>query len=285
MTNSEKGKRLEEAVKIIESAIIRSSSLYSEASFQIESNKIIIANGVRHEIDLWVKARIATGYESIFIFECKNRLEKVSKNDIIVFSEKVKVTNASCGFFIGKAFAKDAVAQIALDPRLKSLVATELDPSSLLVPQIAPRVRLEDESFYVGVLTRRGYPLPRYSESLPFALRNERMRVGQFVGQLRREAEQLYPFTTLATGDYPFILEAEKAFEKYEALLAGVEIASLSILVEGVAIVERATLVSAFDVQSRGRTIRYAFASPVVIPGRAIVEIGPIDLTFTSSNP
>jgi hypothetical protein len=68
------------------------------------------------------------------VFECKNWQDKVGKNDIIVFSEKVKATNAQRGFFVAKSFTKDAVAQAEKDPRLELLTAAELDPSSVLVP-------------------------------------------------------------------------------------------------------------------------------------------------------
>lgn len=285
MTNAQKGDRLEEAVSMIESAIIKSSPGFAEANFQIESKKIISVQGVRHEIDLWVTARIAAGYESIFIFECRNRTEKVSKNDIIVFSEKVKVTNASRGFFVAKAFTADALAQSSLDPRLQPLVATELDPSSIEIPQMAPRTRLQDVRDYVGIRTTQGYPLAAYIDSLPFSWRDQRMPIGKFMAQLCRESQDVFPVATLPAGEYPFVLEANMYFEKYEAFLAGVELTSLTLLLEGVAVVERAKLISAFDIQSRGRAIRYHFEEPIMLPEGVVMQMGPVDITITPSSP
>ena len=166
MTNLEKGNRLEEAVRRIETSIIQSALGYSEARFEIESKKIISVQGVRHEIDVWVTARIAAGYQSFFIFECRNREEKVSKNDIIVFSEKVRAANTAKGFFVAKAFTQDALAQVALDPRMETLVAEELDASSINFREVPFRTDFREDEAYVGVFTDAN-PLRVFSMELP----------------------------------------------------------------------------------------------------------------------
>jgi len=102
MSQLEKGNALEEAVHAIERTILASSPRHAEGTFQLEGKKIILANGVRHEVDLYVTASGGHGYESIFIFECKNWEKKVSKNDIIIFSEKIQITNAQWGFFVAR---------------------------------------------------------------------------------------------------------------------------------------------------------------------------------------
>jgi hypothetical protein len=133
-TPSAKGNALEDAVRAIETAIIRSFPGYSESAFHIEGKKILAVAGVRHEVDLYVRATLGHGYESVFLFECKNWQEKVGKNELIVFSEKVKAANAQRGFFVAKSFTSDAIAQAALDARLELLLASELDPSAVMVP-------------------------------------------------------------------------------------------------------------------------------------------------------
>jgi Restriction endonuclease len=133
-TARQKGDTLENTVREIESTILHTAPGFSEGTFRIQSKRIVVSDGVRHEIDLYVTAALPTGYEAIFVFECKNWQDKVGKNDIIVFSEKVKATNAQRGFFVAKSFTKDAVAQAEKDPRLELLTAAELDPSSVLVP-------------------------------------------------------------------------------------------------------------------------------------------------------
>ena len=95
---------------------------------RIESKRIISLEGVRHEIDLFVTAALPNGYQAVFVFECKNWADKVGKNEVIVFSEKVKAATAQKGFFVARAFTKDAKAQAAKDPRIQLLTAAKADP-------------------------------------------------------------------------------------------------------------------------------------------------------------
>ncbi|MDB9423857.1 hypothetical protein PN437_02780 [Microcystis aeruginosa CS-564/01] len=68
----QKGDDLERAVKLIEEAILKYSSTLDPDKFVVENKKIVIAEGVLHEIDLYVEVSVAQGYKSKFIFECKN---------------------------------------------------------------------------------------------------------------------------------------------------------------------------------------------------------------------
>jgi hypothetical protein len=111
LTPKEKGNALELAVHAIESAIIKASPSYQEKTFAIDSNKIVTVSGVRHEIDIWVSVDLGSGYTARFIFECKNQEERVGKNEIIVFAEKIKAVQAQSGFFVAKSFTADAEAQ------------------------------------------------------------------------------------------------------------------------------------------------------------------------------
>ena len=86
----EKGKALEFAVRAIETAILRSSPALRENTFMIESRKVVIVGGVRHEIDVHVQVDLGKGYKATFVFECKNWQEAVGKNEIIIFSEEKK---------------------------------------------------------------------------------------------------------------------------------------------------------------------------------------------------
>uniref|UniRef100_UPI00286BF9C8 restriction endonuclease n=1 Tax=Methylibium sp. TaxID=2067992 RepID=UPI00286BF9C8 len=111
----EKGDSLEDAVRAIEDSILRSAPGFAHGTFRIEQKRIVQSAGVRHEVDLFVTASLATGYEATFIFECKNWQAKVGKNEIIVFSEKVATVGAQRGFFVARAFTRDARAQAAKD--------------------------------------------------------------------------------------------------------------------------------------------------------------------------
>jgi hypothetical protein len=125
----EKGRLLERAVELIERHILTVEHNLSDAELTIENRKIVNFSRVRSEIDLYVKIHASHGYDSVFIFECKNRHSSADKNDIIVFSEKIDITNAQHGFFVARSFGTDAIARAALDPRITLVTATieELD--------------------------------------------------------------------------------------------------------------------------------------------------------------
>jgi hypothetical protein len=135
MGPDEKGHALEIAVHAIETVILESSPSLRGQPFQIKRRKTVVVDGVRHEIDVFAMIGAAKGYESIFIFECKNWEAAVSKNEIIIFSEKIDAAVAQRGFFIAKQFTKDALAQAAKDPRITMLYATEYDPTNVPPPQ------------------------------------------------------------------------------------------------------------------------------------------------------
>ena len=106
-----KGNELEDAVRAIESHILKSAPNFSEGTFKIESKRVVTSGGVKHEIDIYVTASLAAGYEAIFIFECKNWEAKVGKNELIIFSEKISAVRAQKGFFVAKSYTRDAEAQ------------------------------------------------------------------------------------------------------------------------------------------------------------------------------
>jgi hypothetical protein len=135
-----KGHQLEEAVRSIESVILETCPAYNEKAFKIESRKIVSIAGVHHEIDILVEIDLGRGFNSIFIFECKDRKEPTSKNDIIVFSEKIHALHAQRGFFVSRRFTKDARAQAKLDGRIQLLCVredTSIIPICFIVPVIS----------------------------------------------------------------------------------------------------------------------------------------------------
>ena len=113
-TPFKKGKSLENAVRIIEEAILRKSPMYKENSFRIETRKIVIIAGIRHEIDIYVEIDCGGVYTAKFIFECKNWSSPVGKREIIVFADKINMVGAQQGFFVAKKFTRYAEAQAEL---------------------------------------------------------------------------------------------------------------------------------------------------------------------------
>lgn len=121
----EKGNALEGAVQAIENAILKNSPSMAKQAFTIESKKIVIVDGVKHEVDVWVEIANGKGYESLYIFECKNWKDVVGKNEIIIFSEKIDAVQAQRGFFVAKSFSRYAKAQAKKDKSIVLLTATE----------------------------------------------------------------------------------------------------------------------------------------------------------------
>lgn len=121
-----KGTALEKAVEGIEGIILRAFPGYDEKTFRIARRKIVTVSGVKHEFDIWVEIDLGKGYRSLFVFECRNRVEKVDKNDIIILSVKAQAVSAQSAFFVARGYTKDAEAQAATDPRMKLLLARDL---------------------------------------------------------------------------------------------------------------------------------------------------------------
>src|SRR5215470_1031252 len=110
-----KGDALEDAVYMIERAILGADPDAVDSPIKIERKKIIKVQGVRHEIAIYITINNGKGYLSTFIFECKNWKNKVDKDEIIVFARKVAVVRATKGFFIARRFTSDAIAQAERD--------------------------------------------------------------------------------------------------------------------------------------------------------------------------
>ena len=94
-----KGDALEKAVQLIETYILGTNPATKEAIVTFEPKKIVVVNGVKHEIDIYITIDYGKGYKAIFIFECKNWTKKVDKDEIIVFSKKVEVVHSRFGHF------------------------------------------------------------------------------------------------------------------------------------------------------------------------------------------
>ena len=121
-----KGKSLERAIELIEKHVLISLSPQDKGKITFEVNKVVVKHGVKHEIDAYVSVDLNIGTDLIYIFECKNYGNKViSKNEIIIFEEKIRVCNAQKGFFVGKKFGKDAINQSKLNERIDLLEFTE----------------------------------------------------------------------------------------------------------------------------------------------------------------
>ena len=66
-----------------------------------------------------VTASLPSGYDSVFIFECKNWKDAVDKNEIIVFQRKIADVAAQRGYFVARSFTASARAVAEADPRCR----------------------------------------------------------------------------------------------------------------------------------------------------------------------
>lgn len=134
-----KGLRLEEAAEAIEGMILRFNPNLGQQPFRIDRRKVVTVQGCRHEFDLFVTIDLGAGYESIYVFECKNWQGAVGKNEVMVFSGKIAAVSASKGFLIANSFSQDAIAFAATDPRVILVHAREL-PAEMLSKMCQHRI-------------------------------------------------------------------------------------------------------------------------------------------------
>lgn len=265
MTPHEKGIDLEDAVHAIETVILESSPALRKQPFIIESRKRLCASGVHHEIDIFVTVEIAQGYQAIYVFECKNWQESVGKNEIIVFSEKIKAASAQRGYFIARSFTKDAAAQAVADPRITLLIAAEHSPATTIVPsdfhvtsQVSSQYRVEC-SLANAPEWRKG----------PSAIFDQMFNVnGQgvsaqtyfadWLGELYQKGMRTLGSARLAVGVHPLAVREVRAFDPKECTVGGIPLLQLTMEAEFGVEIFRPLVMSHYEVAHRGRVIKLA---------------------------
>lgn len=276
-TSLEKGNRLESAVRGIETAILKSNPALSEGTFVIEAKKIFVVNGVRHEVDVYVVVDLQHGYKAIFIFECKNWIDAVGKNEIIVFSEKIRALQAQKGFFVAKSFSKDAVAQAKVDPRIELLIATEHNAAETPAPFDFHTIfrDLKKSSSTVEFVERGASglkpPLPVDPNSASVVFMGNsvvlNVLVQQWISESTDANSNQFPSGTLPQGTYDRVAQFEKEFAANDLIVDGMDIQTIKIRTEFPIQVLRPPVVSHFEVSTRGRTISFA---PVQLDGATL---------------
>ncbi len=280
-----KGKDLELAVEAIERAILKASPMYDENTFRLESRKIIVVDGVKHEIDVWVEVEIAKGYDPVFIFECRNREEKVDKNDIIVFSEKIDASRAQRGFFVARHFTKYAKTQAEKDPRIQLLVATELPMDEIPVPFDFHFVALEDPPHSLIVMRVEGSEGSESADvdigQAEVLLEGQPVDFSKYVQEwtyaATEERNRTFPSGNLPEGDYDLKAHMRRMFGTGELFVDGPPIAYMDLGVEYKLRIIRPRLVSHFEVETRGRSLSLA---PVQMGDGVEAQV-----TFTALDP
>ncbi len=203
-----KGKKLEHAVNAIE-GVIASLSIPEGTKVTLTLNKIVVIEGVKHEIDLWIEVEGM----GIWLVECKNWKATVGKDVVIVFAEKIRATGAKGGFIAGLRFSKYAVAQAKLNPNLELKLATEDINLSSYFPAyhtVETLIRVEDSAVKLNFSGR----VPPSLDG-PVTYRSQHVPVQDFVKQLLKEIadERMAREPTQDRGGEVYTLTVPKTFK------------------------------------------------------------------------
>lgn len=273
---TQKGDALEAAVRTIEAAILQTSPSYNDKTFVIETKKRVLIDGVHHEIDIWVKIDLGKGYETLFIFECKNWEDKVGKNEIIVFSRKVHDVRAQHGYFVAKSFTADAEAQAAKDARITLLRATERH-FDVPVP-FGFHFVLRGHTNAGFMLHERGatrpHPRPlrlegatatQHGQSIDF-----REWINAWIEHACNDRLRTFPSGESESGTHKLHGDYERVFEPNELVVNSMEIERATLSVTFEVVVHRPPIVWEFEVERRGRVCRLA---PVAVGQDGAIQV------------
>lgn len=263
-TNAQiKGDALERAVQLLETVILGTNASTREATVTIKPKKIIDDNGVKHEIDIYITVDPGNGYESIYIFECKNWEQKVGKNEIIVLSEKIDVIRATKGFFVAKSFTIDAKARAKQDQRITLLIATDdLGTSTSFITDFSININTNIDShanfIYPPGATAKLPKLTNESFALyrnePLLLRTVNERIRQ---QLIDETMQRAPADAFFEDAGGYKRTQSVFFQPQELVIEGCEIYRADMTVTWKTRIIYPSIVSKFNIETRGRVIMY----------------------------
>ncbi len=276
MTDAQqKGDTLETAVRAIEAAILRTSPSYSDKTFSIESKKIIVVAGVHHEIDIWVAVELSPGYDAVFIFECKNWQDKVGKNEIIIFAEKIRAAQAQRGFFVAHSFTADAESQAANEPRITLLRVTDLPVKEIPVPlsfhMVHPELKHVDVQLKTGI--EGTPPLPVDVETASCSLDGTPWDLKKYIGEWATEESTAcanrFRSEQAAEGVHDLTFNASRDFSQNQTIVNGQRILQMNLAGKMTIQVARARVVSHFEVHGRGRavTVLVDFGKPGEVQG------------------
>jgi hypothetical protein len=270
-TTKAKGDSLEAAVHVLESAILKLSPLYNDKTFRIQGKKTISIAGVHHELDIWVSVELGHGYDSVFIFECKNWTKKVTKNDVIVFSEKIKVAQAQKGFFVAKTFTRDALAQAKADPRIQLLRVSEVALAE--VPTFLQYFHAVEQTschancnvkLKVDQETGEAYPLDLSTAKLVLDGQIQTMSayIEDWSKEVVGETTNRFPSLTQPENTYTLPFEDMRVFENGMCFVNDKPVAHMKLTGHIEVRVWRGELESRFEVESRGRVFRAVVKMP-----------------------
>lgn len=249
-----KGRALEKAVETIERRILYSQPGLKEANIIIKPRKVVIVNGVKHEIDIFITIDHGKGYNLTTIFECKNRKEEVDKNDIVIFEEKIEVTQAQKGYFVARKYSSGAIARAKQNNRIELIEADEEISSAL--PEITKvHYSLNDISSHNIAL--RSDKLP-HKESV-ILLQGKKISSEDLLKIVTNTAIQLAApdevINSLPEGKYPYETTRRFTFRENKLVIDGNMHNDLIADVKWTMYIARPNIIAKFNIKTRGRVI------------------------------
>lgn len=259
----DKGNALELAVRAIEIAILCASPSYNEKTFRIDSKRKILVDGVHHEIDIWVSVDLGDGYTAIFIFECKNWQEKVGKNEIIIFTEKIRSAQAQKGFFVARSFTSDAEAQAEKEPRIQLVHVSDLQIKDVPVPLGFHGITTEILNARVAMRVENTNEIATSSSvdltAASFTIDEQPLDLNSYINDWIKEESNArtnrFRSEIVSEGFHSLSFEATRKFSDKRAIVNGKRMLQMDLDGEVRAQVTSATVVSHFDVETRGRVV------------------------------
>jgi restriction endonuclease len=256
-----KGDELEDAVHLIETVILRSNPNTKEATITIEAKKRVTVQGVRSEIDVYISVDLGNDLKLVYIFECKNREETVSKNDVLVFNDKIQEVGAQKGYFVAKKYGIDAINMAKRYQRIELLKATdEFEELPDVVKHlhyvhhtplsaVLSFVMQTDDPQKVGKLTVTNESKVRLrDEELLLSVLTERIRQNVLDEVMSHE-----PTGTFSAGAYTYDRPKKYTFGRNELFVDGYEGLELNAQVSWETQVIRPRVISTFDIEKRER--------------------------------
>lgn len=264
LTAKQKGDNLEEAVSHVENFILNSNPQFANLPFTIDTKKIFIIEGVKHEIDVYVEIDIGNGYKSIFIFECKNWKTPVNKNEIIIFNEKINIVNAQNGYFISKRYTKDAECQAKQYRRMELFYVTE--EHSLISDLAGFHITERKEVSIKAIAFRKGFD-KNTSERKKVDLSNchvvlneKEIDFNEYLTEITKKIIDVKfnkePTQGLPSGSYEFEYKENLCY-KDNLFLDGVNMEKLELKIKIQVIISIPSIKYTFDIGKRGRIIHF----------------------------
>jgi hypothetical protein len=261
-TAHQKGTELEQAIVAIERAILSANPNLSEKSYKISFRRIIVVDGVKHEIDIWVDFELGNGYSSTFIFEAKNWNKTIGKDHIIVFSEKILAANAQSGFFVAKSFSRYALAAAKKDQRIRILQVTDDFPNSSVVDNFHSVYKDQSKSvadFNLIIKPSDNREIPKSMQMANASMTLNGVGIDYvaysngLISRVIEEHSSTVQSHTLADDTYTFETARDIILAPDVLLINGVAVERIKLTLTYQFQVVRPKIVSKFDIESRGR--------------------------------